>query len=84
MMQDSLPVRLEGDGVTWFLVSGAPRSGTTVFGRLLNSHARVGCLHEVSLAGLASDLSALFRHHRPHRSTFDTLLGCGATLPQRG
>lgn len=46
--------------LTWFLVSGAPRSGTTLLQRVLNTHPNVACSHEYSLDRLKTIVDSYF------------------------
>jgi hypothetical protein len=44
---------------TFLLVSGAPRSGTTLFQQILNTHPQVGCTHELNFDRLSQVLEIL-------------------------
>lgn len=59
-MEVPFSLGLEAEGLRWFAVSGAPRSGTTMIARLLNTHPRVGCLNEISLLDIFDTLRPLF------------------------
>ena len=48
------------NGLHWFTASGAPRSGTTMLARLLNTHPAIGCLNEVPLTSFVSHLNPFF------------------------
>jgi hypothetical protein len=70
-MPSRIDLGLEAGGNTWFLVAGAPRSGTTMLGRLLNSHPRIGCFHEVALPGFIARLRPLFLEYADRREQRD-------------
>lgn len=46
-----------------YLISGAPRSGTTMLQKILNTHSEVGCLHEQSeLLGVINNLTKSYKN----------------------
>jgi hypothetical protein len=50
----------ESGAISWVLVSGPPRSGTTLLQQILNSHPEIVCLHEFNLLRLHAILDPLF------------------------
>ncbi|MFM0640347.1 sulfotransferase [Paraburkholderia metrosideri] len=52
--------RLDTQDVTWLVVGGAPRSGTTALGAALNQSTDVALLHEYSSKVLFDSLNILF------------------------
>ena len=50
----------EQGGLAWFVATGAPRSGTTMLARLLNTHPEIGCLNEVLLSDFLAHLQPFF------------------------
>ena len=54
----------------YFLVSGAPRSGTTVLQQILNTNSEVACFHEYGLNDLAERVDALFEVERFRNSMY--------------
>ncbi|MBA7558519.1 hypothetical protein ES708_00123 [subsurface metagenome] len=44
----------------YFVVSGAPRSGTSILQQILNTNSQISCFHEYDLYGLAKRVDALF------------------------
>jgi hypothetical protein len=56
----SFPLHLEAQATGWFLAAGAPRSGTTMLARLLNTHPRIGCLNELLLTDFIAQMRPFF------------------------
>lgn len=56
---------MQKPSLTWVLISGAARSGTTLFGRLVSAHPQAAILHEYGLGTLITRLMDL--HSNPTR-----------------
>ena len=64
----------ESGAISWVLVSGPPRSGTTLVQQILNSHPEIVCLHEFNLLRLHDILDPLFAvedERQAWRKSFD-------------
>src|SRR5947209_20578356 len=64
----------ESGAISWVLVSGPPRSGTTLVQQILNSHPEIVCLHEFNLLRLHDILDPLFSvedERQAWRNSFD-------------
>ncbi|MGU3468641.1 sulfotransferase family protein [Methylobacterium sp. C33D] len=54
----------------YFLVSGAPRSGTSVLQQILNTHSEISCFHEYGLNDLAKRVDTLFDVERSRNAMY--------------